>query len=99
MPPNPPVSACPRVSVLKTVVLPDPARPTMAICMTRCYPGSRHEPSGGRLRRDPSEIERRRTDVPFRQGRPGSESEIERRRTDVPFRQDPPDSESEIDAC
>src|SRR5712671_1684393 len=33
IPPKPPVSAWPRVSVLKTVVLPDPARPTMAICM------------------------------------------------------------------
>ena len=31
-PPKPPVSAWPRVSVLKTVVLPDPASPTIAIC-------------------------------------------------------------------
>src|SRR5207245_4619663 len=35
IPPKPPVSAWPRVSVLKTVVLPDPARPTMAICIDR----------------------------------------------------------------
>ena len=34
-PPKPPVSAWPRVSVLKTVVLPDPASPTMAICIGR----------------------------------------------------------------
>src|SRR3954454_13282864 len=39
-PPYPPVSAWPRVSVLKTVVLPDPARPTMAICMRGLSPGS-----------------------------------------------------------
>src|SRR3954447_27005873 len=37
IPPNPPVSAWPRVSVLKTVVLPDPASPTMAICIGRSY--------------------------------------------------------------
>ena len=32
IPPKPPVSASPRVSVLKTVVLPDRARPTIATC-------------------------------------------------------------------
>jgi hypothetical protein len=31
-PPNPPVSAWPRVSVLNTVVFPERARPTIAIC-------------------------------------------------------------------
>src|SRR3954470_14235510 len=36
-PPKPPVSACPRVSVLNTVVLPDPASPTIAICIGRSY--------------------------------------------------------------
>src|SRR5436189_4579663 len=42
MPPKPPVSAWPRVNVLKTVVLPDPASPTIAICTPRCYrPGCR----------------------------------------------------------
>src|SRR6478752_9027901 len=40
IPPNPPVSAWPRVRVLKTVVLPDPARPTMAICIRGLSPGS-----------------------------------------------------------
>src|SRR3954470_181484 len=39
-PPSPPGPAWPRVSVLKTVVLPDPARPTMAICMRGLSPGS-----------------------------------------------------------
>src|SRR3954452_852653 len=34
-PPKPAVSAGPRVTVLKTVFLPEPARPTMAICMGR----------------------------------------------------------------
>src|SRR6185369_10878639 len=38
-PPNPPVSAWPRVSVLKTVVLPEPASPTIAICMGEAYRG------------------------------------------------------------
>ena len=33
IPPKPPVWTLPRVSVLKTVVLPDPASPTIAICM------------------------------------------------------------------
>ena len=40
MPPNPPVSAWPRVSVLKTVVLPEPASPTMAICTRHGRAGS-----------------------------------------------------------
>src|SRR6185295_18587355 len=39
-PPYPPVSACPRVSVLKTVVLPLPASPTIAICIWGLSPGS-----------------------------------------------------------
>src|SRR3954452_25057771 len=39
-PPYPPVSAWPRVRVLKTVVLPDPASPTMAICIRGLSPGS-----------------------------------------------------------
>ena len=37
-PPKPPVSAWPRVSVLKTVVLPERASPTIAICTVRQYP-------------------------------------------------------------
>ena len=36
-PAEPAGSAWPRVSVLKTVVLPDPASPTMAICMGDAY--------------------------------------------------------------
>jgi len=37
-PPKPPVSAWPRVNVLKTVVLPLPVKPTIAICTARQYP-------------------------------------------------------------
>src|SRR6266566_7372468 len=48
IPPKPPVSAWPRVSVLKTVVLPDPARPTMAICIGRLSPTPAARSRGGR---------------------------------------------------
>ena len=49
MPPKPPVSASPRVSVLKTVVLPERASPTIATCILPSVAGVRVDEVGQRL--------------------------------------------------
>src|SRR5436190_22908977 len=77
-PPNPPVSAWPRVSVLKTVVLPEAARPTMAICMSR---SSQRSVAGARVHHveerlaggEPAEVVAEQLDAPVEDApaRPG----------------------------
>src|SRR3954454_863742 len=73
-PPYPPVSAWPRVRVLKTVVLPDPASPTMAICIRGLSPGSvaraRVDHVEQRLAgREPAEVVAEQVDAPVEDAR------------------------------
>src|SRR4051794_11970511 len=73
-PPYPPVSAWPRVRVLKTVVLPDPASPTMAICIRGLSPGSVARAGVDHVEqrlagREPSQVVAEQVDAPVQDAR------------------------------
>src|SRR5664280_2342231 len=73
IPPKPPVWTFPRVSVLKTVVLPDPASPTIAICIPSVSGPGVHPVEQRLARGEPAEVLREQLDAPVEDpaARPG----------------------------